>query len=87
MMEILTWIIVGLIGGWLANQFIRRPRYGLLGVVILGVVGGLLGGFLATNVLDLQYSVTGFNLASILTAFFGSILLLLLIRLVNVRKI
>ena len=86
-MEILTWIIVGLIGGWLANQFIRRPRYGILGITVLGVVGGMLGGFLASRVLNLNYSVTGINLVSILTAFFGSILLLLLIGFINARRI
>ena len=86
-MEILSWIIVGLMGGWLANQIIRRPRYGILGVTILGVIGGMLGGFLAARVFDLQYSVTGINLASILTAFFGSILLLLMIGFVNARRI
>jgi uncharacterized membrane protein YeaQ/YmgE (transglycosylase-associated protein family) len=86
-MEILIWIVVGLIGGWLANQFIRRPRYGILGVTILGVAGGMLGGFLASRVFDVNYSVTGVNLASILTAFFGSILLLLLIGFANARRI
>jgi uncharacterized membrane protein YeaQ/YmgE (transglycosylase-associated protein family) len=86
-MEILTWIIVGLIGGWLANQFIRRPRYGILGSTVLGVIGGMLGGFLATNVLKLHYTVTGINLVSILTAFVGAMLLLLLIRFVNGRRI
>jgi uncharacterized membrane protein YeaQ/YmgE (transglycosylase-associated protein family) len=86
-MEILSWIVVGLIGGWLANQLIRRPRYGILGVTILGVVGGMLGGFLASRVLNLNYSVTGINLVSVLTAFVGSILLLLLIGFVNARRI
>ena len=86
-MEILIWVVVGLIGGWLANQIIRRPRYGILGVTVLGVIGGLLGGFLATNVLKSHYAVTGINMASILVAFLGSMLVLLVIRFVNGRRI
>jgi len=86
-MGILSWIIVGLIGGWLANQFIRSPRYGILGIIILGIIGGILGGFLASTVLKLHNPVTGINPASIITAFFGSILVLLLIRFANGRRI
>jgi uncharacterized membrane protein YeaQ/YmgE (transglycosylase-associated protein family) len=86
-MGILSWIVVGLIAGWLANQFFRRPRYGLLGVTIIGVVGGLLGGFLASNFLEIKNAMTGINLTSILTAFLGSVLLLMLIRIANQRRI
>jgi uncharacterized membrane protein YeaQ/YmgE (transglycosylase-associated protein family) len=86
-MGILSWIVVGLIAGWLANQFFNRPRYGLLGVTIIGIVGGLLGGFLASNFLEIKNAMTGINLTSIVTAFLGSILLLMLIRMANQRRI
>jgi uncharacterized membrane protein YeaQ/YmgE (transglycosylase-associated protein family) len=82
-MGVLSWIIVGLIAGWLAEQFIRGPRYGLLGATIIGIVGGLLGGYLASRLLHLNNPITGINLTSILTAFLGSVILLFLIRMVN----
>jgi uncharacterized membrane protein YeaQ/YmgE (transglycosylase-associated protein family) len=86
-MGILSWIVVGLIAGWLAEQFIRGPHFGLIGSTILGVAGGLLGGFLASTFLKISNPVSGFNLTTILTAFVGAIGLLLLIRIVNGRHI
>jgi uncharacterized membrane protein YeaQ/YmgE (transglycosylase-associated protein family) len=86
-MGILSWIVVGLIAGWLAEQVIRGPKYGLIGATILGVVGGMLGGFLASTFLKLHNPVTGINLASILTAFLGAVVLLVVIRMANGRRI
>jgi uncharacterized membrane protein YeaQ/YmgE (transglycosylase-associated protein family) len=86
-MEILSWVIVGLIAGWLAEQFIRGPKYGLLGATILGIVGGLLGGYLASILLKVPNPVTGINLPSLITAFLGSCALLLLMRFVKGRRI
>lgn len=86
-MGILSWIVVGLIGGWLAEQLIRGPKYGLLGATILGVVGGLLGGFLASTFLKIHDPLTGINLPTIVTSFVGAILLLLVIRVTRGRRI
>lgn len=43
-MSIFAWIIVGLIAGWLAEQFTGRS-HGLVTNLIVGVVGALVGGF------------------------------------------
>jgi uncharacterized membrane protein YeaQ/YmgE (transglycosylase-associated protein family) len=82
-MGILTWIIVGLIAGWLAGTVMSGGGYGLLGDIIIGVVGGLLGGFLATSVLHISAAMTGFNLESILVAFCGAVILLVGLRLLS----
>ncbi len=82
-MGILSWIFVGLIAGWLAEQFFSYPKFGLLGAILLGVAGGLLGGFLASALFKISDPISGFNLATIVTAFAGSVFLLILIRLVN----
>jgi uncharacterized membrane protein YeaQ/YmgE (transglycosylase-associated protein family) len=87
MMGILSWIVVGLIAGWLAEQMVRGPRYGLIGATILGVVGGMLGGFLASTFLKMPDPISGINLPSILTAFLGAILLLVVIRVASGRRI
>lgn len=79
-MGILTWIIVGLIAGWLAGQIMRGGGYGLIGDIIIGVVGGLLGGWIATSVLHIDAAMTGFNLESILVAFCGAVVLLIGVR-------
>jgi uncharacterized membrane protein YeaQ/YmgE (transglycosylase-associated protein family) len=75
-MGILSWIVVGLIAGWLAGMVIKGRGFGVLGNVIVGVVGGLLGGWVADSVLHIGAGVSGINLESILVAFVGAVLLL-----------
>jgi uncharacterized membrane protein YeaQ/YmgE (transglycosylase-associated protein family) len=41
-MGLLSWIVVGLIAGWLAGLIMRGSGFGLLGNIIVGVIGGLL---------------------------------------------
>ena len=44
-MGLLTWILVGLIAGWLAGQVMKGGGYGVLVDIILGIVGGVIGGW------------------------------------------
>jgi uncharacterized membrane protein YeaQ/YmgE (transglycosylase-associated protein family) len=81
-MGILAWIVVGLIAGFLAGQVMRGGGYGLIGDIIVGVLGGLLGGWVGTTFLHISAAVNGINLESILVAFCGAILLLIVFRLV-----
>jgi uncharacterized membrane protein YeaQ/YmgE (transglycosylase-associated protein family) len=77
-MGIFSWIVVGAIAGWLANQ-IMGAHEGLLMMVVLGVVGGLIGGFVATSVLKVG-SVDGINFQSIAIATFGAIAVIFVSR-------
>ena len=77
---LLIWIIVGAIAGFLASLVMRTNRsQGFVEDVAVGIVGGLLGGFLF-NVLGIGGAVTGINVPSILVAFVGACVLLLLVR-------
>jgi uncharacterized membrane protein YeaQ/YmgE (transglycosylase-associated protein family) len=69
-MGFVAWIAVGAIAGFLANQ-VTGSRGGAIKMVGLGIVGGLAGGFVATNVLRIG-SVDGLNLESILIATVGA---------------
>jgi len=82
---LLIWVIVGGIAGWLASLVVEGTGLGLIGDVLVGVVGALLGGFLLSALLPGQVSFTGFNLTSFLVAFFGAVVLLLIIRAVSGR--
>ncbi|MDD5370696.1 MAG: GlsB/YeaQ/YmgE family stress response membrane protein [Anaerolineaceae bacterium] len=82
-MGILSWIVVGLIAGWLAGQVMKGGGYGLLGDIIVGVVGGLLGGWIATSLLHIGAGVNGINLESVLVAFVGAVILLFLLRMLG----
>jgi len=79
-MGILSWIVVGLIAGWLAGMVMKGGGYGVIGDIIVGVVGGLLGGWIATSLLHIGAGVNGINLESILVAFAGAVILLVLLR-------
>lgn len=83
-MTILSWIVVGLIAGFLAGLVVKGGGFGLIGDVIVGVVGGLLGGWISVNLLHFG-SMTGINLESILIAFVGAVILLIVIRLIRRR--
>ena len=71
-MDFIAWIVVGAIAGFLANQ-IMGSREGLVMMVILGIVGGLVGGWLAANVFKMG-DVNGINIESIVIATLGAIL-------------
>lgn len=73
-MGLFSMIIVGLIAGWLAEQFTGR-EHGLLTNIIVGIVGALVGGLLVSSILGFDYQ-RGFNLASIAVATLGAILFL-----------
>ena len=85
-MGILAWIVVGLIAGWLASQVMRGGGYGLIGDIIVGILGALIGGFLAANLLNMPNAVNGINITSILVAFVGAVILLAILRVVSGRR-
>lgn len=70
-MGFIAWIVVGAIAGFLANK-ITGSGTSLLMMVVLGIVGGVAGGFVATNVLRMG-SVNGINIESIVIATLGAI--------------
>ena len=82
-MSILSWIVVGLIAGWLAGRVMRTVGYGLIGDIIVGVIGGVFGGWLATSVLKIGAEVNGINVESILVAFVGAVIFLVLLRAIS----
>lgn len=84
-MGILSWIIVGLLGGALGK--VLHPgddSNGLFRTIILGILGGVLGNFVATKFLGFS-SMTGIDFRSIGVAAVGSLVLLLIPRLFKKR--
>jgi len=85
-MGILAWLVVGLIAGWLASMVMRGGGYGLIGDIIVGIVGALIGGFLASTLLKIPDAVNGINITSILVAFVGAVILIAILRLFSGRR-
>jgi len=79
-MGVISWIVVGLIAGWLANQVMRGGRGGAGTDIVVGIVGAVVGGFLAANLFGVANAVNGINLGSILVAFLGAIVAIALVR-------
>ena len=80
-MSVLSWIVVGLLAGWLAGMVMKGGGFGLIGDIIVGVIGGLLGGFIASYFFHMGDPMSGINLPSIIVAFLGAVLLLFVVRL------
>jgi uncharacterized membrane protein YeaQ/YmgE (transglycosylase-associated protein family) len=78
-MDIIWFLIIGIVAGWLAGKIMRGGGFGLLGDLVVGVIGALLGGFLFGL---LGLSVNGL-IGSLVTATVGAIVLLFLIRLIK----
>lgn len=79
--DILTWLIVGLIAGLLASAVVGGIGYGLLGDIVVGIVGAVLGGWLF-NAFGVTMPVAGLP-GTILVAAIGAVVLLLIIRMLR----
>jgi len=85
-MGILSWIVVGLIAGWLAGLVVKGGGYGCVGDIIVGVIGGVLGGWIASYFFHMGDAMSGINLESILVAFVGAVIFVVLLRLITGRR-
>ncbi|EIJ5072036.1 GlsB/YeaQ/YmgE family stress response membrane protein [Salmonella enterica] len=82
-MGIIAWIIFGLIAGVIAKLLMPgRDGGGFILTCILGIVGAVVGGWLAT-MFGIGGSISGFNLHSFLVAVVGAIAVLVIFRLLR----
>lgn len=82
-MNILLWILLGALAGWLAGLIMGGERRGWLGNILVGILGAAVGGLVA-SLLGLG-GVDGFNLYSLLVAVGGSCLLLWIYSMIQRR--
>lgn len=82
--EILSWIVFGFIAGAVAKWLMPgKDPGGFIGTIIIGIIGAVVGGYIA-NILALGGTVEpGFNLKSFIFAVIGSIILLIIYRFVK----
>ena len=77
-MGIISWIVLGLIAGFIASKLVNRTGSGMIMDIVLGVVGAIVGGFISSQ---LGYGdVTGLNLYSIVIAVIGAVVVLVVYR-------
>jgi uncharacterized membrane protein YeaQ/YmgE (transglycosylase-associated protein family) len=76
-MGLITWILVGLIAGWLAGQVMKGGGYGVLVDIILGILGGVVGGWVF-GLLGIWPG--GGVIGAIIVAFVGAVILVAISR-------
>ena len=82
-MGIVAWILLGALAGFIANVIMGGGE-GLILMIVLGIVGAVVGGFIAGSVLGIA-DITGFNLSSLLVATFGAIVVIFVARMFTSR--
>jgi uncharacterized membrane protein YeaQ/YmgE (transglycosylase-associated protein family) len=83
-MSIISWIVLGLIAGFIASKIVNKTGAGFFLDIVLGIVGALVGGFIFT---ELGASgVTGFNLYSMIVAIIGAVIVLLIYHAIAGRR-
>ena len=78
-MGFLYWIIVGLVAGWLAGQLMKGGGYGLLADIVLGMLGGIVGGWLF-SALGIWPDWQGGMIGAVIVAFVGAVVLVFITR-------
>jgi uncharacterized membrane protein YeaQ/YmgE (transglycosylase-associated protein family) len=86
MLNILSWIIVGLIAGALARLIMPgRDPMGILATIVLGIIGSLVGGFVSMAIWRNNDS-SAFQGSGLLFSILGAIIVLWIWRMVKSRN-
>jgi uncharacterized membrane protein YeaQ/YmgE (transglycosylase-associated protein family) len=83
-MGVIAWIVLGAVAGFI-DEHLTGKKTGLLLATVVGIVGALVGGFIAKAVFGVQTLNTFFNLSTWITAIVGAVVLFLLFGAVRSR--
>ena len=83
-MGIIAWIVLGAIAGWITN-LIMGGKEGVIATIIPGIIGAVVGGWLAGTVLKVA-DVTGINPESIVVSVIGAVIVVAIYRAVTGRR-
>ena len=73
-MSFLSWIVLGLISGFIASKIVNAKGEGVVTDIVLGIIGAIAGGWLFNTIGHV--GVTGVNLYSIFVAVVGAVIVL-----------
>jgi uncharacterized membrane protein YeaQ/YmgE (transglycosylase-associated protein family) len=76
-MELLYFVIIGAVAGWLAGTLVRGGGFGLFGDIVVGILGAVVGGYLF-GVFGL--SAGGGLIGSLVVATVGAVVLIVILR-------
>jgi uncharacterized membrane protein YeaQ/YmgE (transglycosylase-associated protein family) len=78
--NLIWFLLIGLIAGWLAGKVMRGGGFGIIGDMIVGVIGALIGGWLFGQ---LGIWPGGGLIGAIIVAFVGAVILIFLLRIIR----
>jgi uncharacterized membrane protein YeaQ/YmgE (transglycosylase-associated protein family) len=78
-MHFLAWIVVGVVAGWITGLIVKGRGYGLVGDLVIGLLGGLIGGWLFSR---FGWTATTW-LGEIIVAVVGGVVLVAVVRLLR----
>lgn len=78
-MNIILFLIIGLVAGWLAGQIMKGRGFGLVGNLVVGVIGAFIGGYLFRTFGIAAYGLVG----ALVAALVGAIILLWIVGMVK----
>ena len=85
-MGLISWIVLGLIAGYLAGFLVKGDeRYGVIGHIVLGIVGALIGGFVVGALLGSDPIQGALDISTIVIAVIGAIIAVVVFNLVTGR--
>ena len=85
-MNIIAWLVLGAIAGYLAGFLVRGDEgLGVIGHIVLGIVGALVGGFLAGALFNTDPIDGALDISSIVTATIGAVVVVLVVGAVTSR--
>jgi uncharacterized membrane protein YeaQ/YmgE (transglycosylase-associated protein family) len=88
--EVVNWVVVGVIAGQLVGFLVTGKREGMgwYKNLLAGLTGGVVGGFLFTKLIDLDFGMSEYKitLQQIVAAILGTLLVLLALKLLRSRK-
>jgi uncharacterized membrane protein YeaQ/YmgE (transglycosylase-associated protein family) len=80
LVQVIIWIVVGGVAGWLASLIVSGAGLGLVGDVIVGIIGAVVAGWLFPT---LGLSLGGGIIGAIIAAAIGAIIVLVVIKLIR----
>ena len=83
---IIAWIVLGLVAGLIASKLTGGRSQGLILTCVIGIIGALAGGWVATKLFHIHSLQGLFNLSTWLTAIAGAAILLLAYHLISGRS-
>jgi uncharacterized membrane protein YeaQ/YmgE (transglycosylase-associated protein family) len=76
LIDLIVWLVIGGVAGWLAGLLVKGYGFGIVGNVIVGIVGSIIAGWLLPRI---GFVIIGGVLAAIVDAAIGAVILLLVI--------